>query len=687
MDPSSSSLEQENTDELEKRKLEILIEREDSEKGRIAARELKKKQSGTSISPRSRPTLAKSEDNITNNHNHNNNDIYNTRRLYIQESETDVSSSSFSPSEKDSSTDKDSSVSSSSSRYFSSTTTTSTTERDSTTTDKESSRTERDSTTTTERDSASVYLSPSITEKDSCSTAEKDFSSTTTTATTTTDKDSASATEGESSSTTTITDSPIPSLSPSKLAGIDYSYSPNSSISSPAALLSRLSTTSTSSSPSASSSMAIPRKIELTSYEKKKLKQNFSHKFESSSHSLLSPSFLEIINNPEVKNVLITGCGGGFDFTHGMLIYPELKKLKKNIIIGSYSFGSTENIKDADVVWQHKIAHGGGTCQAKKVNASSQGHHRYCPEYRMALYLDECFPQESPHFVYAYNARLFSVPMLTDLYSYFIEIHAIDTIIIIDGGTDSLMKGDEYGLGDPVEDCVSMTTAAILMNEGKIKHSLLLSVGFGMDRFNNVSDSESLRAVAELTHMGGFLGSISIEKTSFGFQFYKNCIEYINNGQSFRSVMSHGIISATEGNFGFQVPPEIEKRVRDEKGVYLWPLISMIWAFNPQIMMERSLLSSWIKDCETAFECSLRVDEERAKLRIKGELREICNIPTHNEILDRRFSSQSTPISPLQSKEKIPQPLFIPSSLINGRIIFPLFFLGGYLYDLFYRDR
>jgi hypothetical protein len=37
--------------------------------------------------------------------------------------------------------------------------------------------------------------------------------------------------------------------------------------------------------------------------------------------------------------------------------------------------------------------------------------------------------------------------MLTELYNYFIDLHNIDTIVVVDGGSDSLMKGDEYGLG------------------------------------------------------------------------------------------------------------------------------------------------------------------------------------------------------------------------------------------------
>jgi hypothetical protein len=54
------------------------------------------------------------------------------------------------------------------------------------------------------------------------------------------------------------------------------------------------------------------------------------------------------------------------------------------------------------------------------------------------------------------------VPLLVDLYSYIVETHKIDAVVIFDGGSDSLMKGDEEGLGDPIEDCVSLTAVSKL---------------------------------------------------------------------------------------------------------------------------------------------------------------------------------------------------------------------------------
>jgi hypothetical protein len=37
-------------------------------------------------------------------------------------------------------------------------------------------------------------------------------------------------------------------------------------------------------------------------------------------------------------------------------------------------------------------------------------------------------------------------------------------------------------IGDPIEDCVSVTTAGLLKTQNRVNHSLVLSVGLGMDR-------------------------------------------------------------------------------------------------------------------------------------------------------------------------------------------------------------
>jgi len=249
----------------------------------------------------------------------------------------------------------------------------------------------------------------------------------------------------------------------------------------------------------------------------------------------LQPSFLAVLASDKVKTILLTGCGGGFDFVHGALRLPHFKQLGKRVIILSYSFGSPDNISDAEAFFSEKTPQ--GPCEAKLVAASATGSPNYEPEIGMCAYLDTRWPEEAPHRIYACNARLFSVPMLVRLYRQVIRAHGVDTVVTIDGGSDSLMRGDEFGLGDPIEDTVSVTAASELSEEEDGIHTkLLISAGFGMDRFNNVCDADGLRAIAELSQSGGFRGSISIEPTSDAFLFYRDAVEFLNERATFRSV-------------------------------------------------------------------------------------------------------------------------------------------------------
>jgi hypothetical protein len=50
-------------------------------------------------------------------------------------------------------------------------------------------------------------------------------------------------------------------------------------------------------------------------------------------HSCFLPPFLRPLADPSVKSIMLCGCGGGFDFVHSLLLYPELKRLGKSSAI------------------------------------------------------------------------------------------------------------------------------------------------------------------------------------------------------------------------------------------------------------------------------------------------------------------------------------------------------------------
>lgn len=337
--------------------------------------------------------------------------------------------------------------------------------------------------------------------------------------------------------------------------------------------------------------------------------------------SFLVPTFISRLADPNVQRVLLCGCGGGFDFVHSLTLYPELRRLGKEVVIGSYSFGNPRKILGAQAVFEE------GDAVAVRVSANNTASAQYGPEVHVCSYLDRIFPDTEPHFVYAYYARAFTVPSLTRLYRQLIGMHDIDAIVLVDGGSDSLMVGDEEGLGDPIEDAVSVACVASL---SEVRTRLLAVIGLGTDRFNHVSDAASLRAIAELTRSGGFLGAVSLEPNAIGSTFYRGCLEHIFDRQEFRSVLAGTIDSAIQGWFGMDsVPPVLQQRVNPGE-LFLWPLMAILWAFDVDLVAKRSLIGEWIRECKTVPEC---YDAMRRCRRALGEKRrDVENLPRHEEI-------------------------------------------------------
>jgi hypothetical protein len=229
--------------------------------------------------------------------------------------------------------------------------------------------------------------------------------------------------------------------------------------------------------------------------------------------------------------------------------------------------------------------------------------------------------------MYAYYARAFTVPLLRRFYEHIVQKHAVDCILLVDGGSDSLMAGDEAGLGDPVEDTVSVAAVATLTNS-RVQLKALLCIGLGTDRFNNVSDASSLRAISELTAANGFLGSISLLKDSEQMRIYKACVAHISSRQTFRSVLSGCVIAAAEGAFGADLPRELAENHRVKPGeTYIWPLMCMLWAFDVHCVHQRSIIARWIEN-EKTYESMHKAFLRQQRL---VRARPVENLPRHED--------------------------------------------------------
>ena len=200
-----------------------------------------------------------------------------------------------------------------------------------------------------------------------------------------------------------------------------------------------------------------------------------------------------------------------------------------------------------------------------EVNVSSG---EYFPEYYLSRWLHT---QGEPSAIYAIKKQ--GVQPVLAAYRALQEHLQLDTIILVDGGTDALMRGDESDLGTPHEDTVSLTA----VNELRGVKSYMVSLGFGIDAFHGVSHWNVLEATAELTRVGAYLGSFSLTPEMRPVQLYQDACEAVfEQMPRYVSIVNSSILSAIHGHYGDH---HFTERTQ---GSELWinPLMSQYWCYE-----------------------------------------------------------------------------------------------------------
>src|SRR5579885_1850921 len=243
---------------------------------------------------------------------------------------------------------------------------------------------------------------------------------------------------------------------------------------------------------------------------------------------LTLPFFREI---EKAQSILLAGAGGGFDIFSGLPLYFGSRDLGKRVHLANLSFSP---LFSANGRWL--------SSSLMEVTADTSGRSDYFPE----KYLAQWFVAQGERVpIYCFD-RTGVAPLLV-AYQTLVDLLQVDAIILIDGGTDSLMRGDEPGLGTPEEDIASIAAVHQLPLDTK----LLVCLGFGVDTFHGVCHAYFLEAVADLTRDNGFLGTWSLTKEMPEVQRYREATEMVLQAMSFHpSIVSTSILSALAGLFG-----------------------------------------------------------------------------------------------------------------------------------------
>jgi len=237
-----------------------------------------------------------------------------------------------------------------------------------------------------------------------------------------------------------------------------------------------------------------------------------------------------------------------------------------------------------------------------EVTAGSRGNDYYFPEGYLAQWLSRK-RLEQP----IYCIRLTPVKELVRSYERLREHLQFDMMVLVDGGVDSLMRGDESRIGTPIEDMISLA-AALQIDVPK----QLLCLGLGAE--TDVCHLYALETVAQLIKAKAFLGGLMLTADMPEVKNFVEATEYVFLAmRGYESVICSSIISALEGHFGDH------HRTRRTVGSELWisPLMLLYLAFDVAKVTENVLYFDGLAGCETIAQVSTLIRDFRVKTEIR----------------------------------------------------------------------
>jgi len=269
--------------------------------------------------------------------------------------------------------------------------------------------------------------------------------------------------------------------------------------------------------------------------------------------------------------ILFVGAGGGFDIMVGVPLYHYLKNRGKTVFLASLSFSELARAKGQRL-----------TREILEVKVGAGGDDDYFPE----KFLCEWFAGKGDE-VPIYCFKPTGAMNVRQNYEDMIKKLDIDALVLVDGGTDSLMRGDEPELGTPFEDMASIAAAHMV----DLPVKLLINLGFGVDTFHGVCHAYVLEAVADLTAQGAFLGAFSLLPGMPEFQAFKESVEYVCAKMPGReSIVATSIVAAGEGRFGDFHPTDRTSG----STLFINPLMALYWCFDLDGVARRCLYIDYL---------------------------------------------------------------------------------------------
>ncbi|TMR93699.1 DUF1152 domain-containing protein [Nonomuraea basaltis] len=183
----------------------------------------------------------------------------------------------------------------------------------------------------------------------------------------------------------------------------------------------------------------------------------------------------------------------------------------------------------------------------------------------------------------------------------------LDAIVLVDGGTDILMRGDESGLGTPVEDMASLAAVHGL----DLPEKIVACLGFGIDAYHGVNHAQVLENLAALERDGAYLGAFSLSRATKPGSLYLDAVAHAQAEMpGYPSIVNGSIAAAVRGEFG---DVRFTERTRGSE-LFINPLMAIYFAVDLDGLAQRSLYLDRIEDTVLARQIAAVIEVYREEV-------------------------------------------------------------------------
>lgn len=308
--------------------------------------------------------------------------------------------------------------------------------------------------------------------------------------------------------------------------------------------------------------------------------------------SLHEPAFFTRLR--DARRILVAGAGGGFDVYAGLPLALALRSAGREVHLANLSFADLYGL-DLDVWVEADVA---------AVRPDTEARGDYFPERSLARWLDG---QQLPATVYALSRT--GVRPLRAAYRALVgHLGGVDAIVLVDGGTDILMRGDEHGLGTPEEDMVSL---AAVNGLDEVPVRLVACLGFGIDAYHGVNHALVLENLAALDRDGAYLGAFSLPRDSREGELYLDAVAHAQRSTpKHPSIVNGSVAAAVRGDFG---DVRFTERTRDSE-LFINPLMALYFCVDAVGLARRNLYLDRLERTSLIRQVSTLIEEFRDEL-------------------------------------------------------------------------